>query len=558
MKKRFLLPVVLVAALALAACGKANNTTSTTQAASQEDNAATNDTQELKEVAVQVGSTPETMDPALNSANDAGNMLQHLVEGLLKVDKNSNTVPGLAESYEVSEDGLTYTFKLRSGLKWSDGSDLTAKDFVYSWKRVADPNTAAPYGQDVLGQVKGYKEASEGDLDALAVSAPDDNTFVVELANPVPFFDKIVAFSTLAPVQQATIEANADSWTLNPDTYITAGPYKMVEFSDGDRIVLAKNEYYYDKDSITFDRITYRLIEDPNAAYTAYDQGEVSMIKSVPSEEIPALKGTDEFFIDPLMGTYYISFNTQKAPFDNEDVRQALSLVIDRDYVANTVMQGTYLPANTIVGPGISDAAENSEFQKITEEKYTKGVSSGDYEADVAKAKELLAKAGYPNGEGFPTIEYTTNDQAYHKAVAEYLDNVWEEKLGINVDIAIKEWKVFTADRRAGNFDVCRQGWVMDWNDPSNILNLFVTGSGNNDGKISIPEYDELMQKSAVTINADERFEYLHQAEKVLIDKAALAPVAYYADFYLQRPELKDTYHTPYGYWIFMYGSLDK
>lgn len=558
MKKRFLLPVVLVAALALAACGKANNTTNTTQAASQEDNAATNDTQELKEVAVQVGSTPETMDPALNSANDAGNMLQHLVEGLLKVDKNSNTVPGLAESYEVSEDGLTYTFKLRSGLKWSDGSDLTAKDFVYSWKRVADPNTAAPYGQDVLGQVKGYKEASEGDLDALAVSAPDDNTFVVELANPVPFFDKIVAFSTLAPVQQATIEANADSWTLNPDTYITAGPYKMVEFSDGDRIVLAKNEYYYDKDSITFDRITYRLIEDPNAAYTAYNQGEVSMIKSVPSEEIPALKGTDEFFIDPLMGTYYISFNTQKAPFDNEDVRQALSLVIDRDYVANTVMQGTYLPANTIVGPGILDAAENSEFQKITEEKYTKGVGSGDYEADVAKAKELLAKAGYPNGKDFPKIEYSTNDASYHKAVAEYLQNVWEEKLGIKVDIAIKEWKVFTADRRAGNFDVCRQGWVMDWNDPSNILNLFVTGSGNNDGKISIPEYDELMQKSAVTINADERFEYLHQAEKVLIDKAALAPVAYYADFYLQRPELKDTYHTPYGYWIFMYGSLDK
>ena len=556
MKKRVLVPVALVAALALAACGKANTKTANdTKADTANEAAASGDT---KELAIQVGPTPETIDPALNSSNDGGNMLQHLAEGLLKVDKNGNTVPGLAESYEVSDDGLTYTFKLRKGLKWSDGSDLTAKDFVYSWKRVADPNTAAPYGQDVLGKVKGYEEAAGGNIDALAVSAPDDTTFVVELANPVPFFDKIAAFSTLVPVQEATIEANGDAWTLSPETNITAGPYKLAEFTDGDRIVLEKNENYWDKDSITFDKITYRLIEDPNAAYTAYNQGEVSMIKSVPSEEIPALKGTEEFHVDPLMGTYYLSFNTTKKPFDNEDVRMALSLVIDRDYVANTVMQGTYLPANKMIGPGVSDAAPDSSFEKVTEEKYTKGVGSGDYEADVAKAKELLAKAGYPDGQGFPTIEYSTNDQGYHKSVAEYLQNVWKEKLGINTDIAIKEWKVFTADRRAGNYDVARNGWVMDWNDPSNLLNLFVTGSGNNDGKISIPEYDELMEKAATTINVDERFDYLHKAEQLLLDHAALTPVAYYTDFYLQNTKLKDTWHSPYGYWFFMYGSFDK
>lgn len=556
MKKRFLVPVALVAALALAACGKANTKTANdTKADTANEAAASGDT---KELAIQVGPTPETIDPALNSSNDGGNMLQHLAEGLLKMDKNGNMIPGLAESYEVSDDGLTYTFKLRKGLKWSDGSDLTAKDFVYSWKRVADPNTAAPYGQDVLGKVKGYEEAAGGNIDALAVSAPDDTTFVVELANPVPFFDRIAAFSTLVPVQEATIEANGDAWTLSPETNVTAGPYKLAEFTDGDRIVLEKNENYWDKDSITFDKITYRLIEDPNAAYTAYKQGEVSMIKSVPSEEIPALKGTEEFHVDPNMGTYYLSFNTTKKPFDNEDVRKALALVIDRDYVANTVMQGTYLPANKIIGPGVSDAAPDSSFEKVTEEKYTKGVGSGDYEADVAQAKELLAKAGYPDGQGFPTIEYSTNDQGYHKSVAEYLQNVWKEKLGINTDIAIKEWKVFTADRRAGNYDVARNGWVMDWNDPSNFLNLFVTGSGNNDGKISIPEYDELMEKASTTTNADERFDYLHKAEQLLLDHAALTPVAYYTDFYLQSTKLKDTWHSPYGYWFFMYGSFDK
>lgn len=556
MKKRFLVPVALVAALALVACGKANTKTANdTKADTANEAAASGDT---KELAIQVGPTPETIDPALNSSNDGGNMLQHLAEGLLKMDKNGNMIPGLAESYEVSDDGLTYTFKLRKGLKWSDGSDLTAKDFVYSWKRVADPNTAAPYGQDVLGKVKGYEEAAGGNIDALAVSAPDDTTFVVELANPVPFFDRIAAFSTLVPVQEATIEANGDAWTLSPETNVTAGPYKLAEFTDGDRIVLEKNENYWDKDNITFDKITYRLIEDPNAAYTAYKQGEVSMIKSVPSEEIPALKGTEEFHVDPNMGTYYLSFNTTKKPFDNEDVRKALALVIDRDYVANTVMQGTYLPANKIIGPGVSDAAPDSSFEKVTEEKYTKGVGSGDYEADVAKAKELLAKAGYPDGQGFPTIEYSTNDQGYHKSVAEYLQNVWKEKLGINTDIAIKEWKVFTADRRAGNYDVARNGWVMDWNDPSNFLNLFVTGSGNNDGKISIPEYDELMEKASTTTNADERFDYLHKAEQLLLDHAALTPVAYYTDFYLQSTKLKDTWHSPYGYWFFMYGSFDK
>ena len=556
MKKRFLVPVALVAALALAACGKANTKTANdTKADTANEAAASGDT---KELAIQVGPTPETIDPALNSSNDGGNMLQHLAEGLLKMDKNGNMIPGLAESYEVSDDGLTYTFKLRKGLKWSDGSDLTAKDFVYSWKRVADPNTAAPYGQDVLGKVKGYEEAAGGNIDALAVSAPDDTTFVVELANPVPFFDRIAAFSTLVPVQEATIEANGDAWTLSPETNVTAGPYKLAEFTDGDRIVLEKNENYWDKDSITFDKITYRLIEDPNAAYTAYKQGEVSMIKSVPSEEIPALKGTEEFHVDPLMGIYYLSFHTAKKPFDNEDVRLALALVIDRDYVANTVMQGTYLPANKMIGPGVSDAAPDSSFEKVTEEKYTKGVGSGDYEADVAKAKELLAKAGYPDGQGFPTIEYSTNDQGYHKSVAEYLQNVWKEKLGINTDIAIKEWKVFTADRRAGNYDVARNGWVMDWNDPSNLLNLFVTGSGNNDGKISIPEYDELMEKASTTMNVDERFDYLHKAEQLLLDHAALTPVAYYTDFYLQSTKLKDTWHSPYGYWFFMYGSFDK
>lgn len=561
MKKRILIPMLVACGLSLAACGQkaATNESNTVAKEGTEDtNADVKNSGQLKEIAVQFGSTPETMDPALNSAADAGNTIIHAFEGLLKMDKDTNVIPGLAESYEVSEDGLVYTFKLREGLKWSDGTPLTANDFVYSWKRLVNPDTAAPYAFDTLGVVAGFEEATEGgNIDALKVSAPDDLTFVVELKNPVAYFDQVVTFTALVPVQEATVEANGETWALNPETYITSGPYKMVEYADGDRIVYEKNENYYDKDKITFDRITFRLIEDGNAAYTAYKQGEIALEKTVPSEEVPSLVGTDEFHVDPLMGTYYVSFNTTKAPLDNAKIRKALSLVIDRDYVANTIMQGTYFKANSVVGTGISDAKEGSLFMDVAKE-YTRGVNSDDYEADVLEAQALLAEAGYPNGEGLDTIEYSFNDSGYHKAVAEYLQSVWKEKLGVNVELAVKEWKVFQADRNNQNYDIARHGWILDWNDPSNILNLFVSTSGNNDGRVSIAAYDELMQKAANTIDKEERYKYMHEAEKILIDEAGVAPIAHYADFYLMNSNLKNVWHSPYGYFYLMYGSVEE
>ncbi len=505
---------------------------------------------------VQVGPSPETIDPALNSAVDGANMILHAFEGLLKFDQDNNVVPGVAESYEMSEDGLTWTFKLRDGLKWSDGSDLTAEDFVYSWKRVVDPMTAAPYAYDLLNYVKGFDEASEGDLDALAVSAPDPQTFVVELSNPCIFFDKICAFAVLVPVQQATVEANGESWTIDPETYVTNGPYYMTEFTDGSQIVFQKNPNYWDAENITFDQIVWHLIEDANAAYSAYQNGDLNMIKDVPTEEIPSLEGSDEFYIEPIMGTYYISFNCNVEPFDNSQVREALSLAIDREYVAGTIMQGTYTPAKNFVGPGVSDAAEGSSYEEVTTATYGDHFDIGNYDADFEKAKELLAEAGYPDGEGFPEIKYLTNDAGYHKAVAEYLQSAWGE-LGITMTIDIQEWKTVTADRRAGNFDVARNGWVYDWDDPSNMINLLETSNGNNDGKYSSEEFDALVDAARNSTDVAEHYDLLHQAEQAMLNDAACAPVAYYNDFYLQNTNLKGTWHSPYGYWYFMYGYFE-
>ena len=505
---------------------------------------------------VQVGPSPETIDPALNSAVDGANMIIHAFEGLLKFDRNNNIVAGLAEKWNQSADGLTWTFTLRKGLKWSDGTPLTAEDFVYSWKRVADPATAAPYGYDLLNLVVGYDEASAGNLDALGVEAPDANTFVVHLENPCIYFDKIAAFAVLVPVQKAAIEAAGDSWSINPKTYITSGPYYMTEFTDGSQIVFQKNPNYWDAANITFDQIVWHLIEDANTSYNAYNQDTLQMIKDVPTEEIPSLRGSDEFFLEPIMGTYYVTFNTQKAPFNNNKVREALSLAIDRGHVATTIMQGTYSPAKNFVGPGVSDAAKNSSFENVTKSNYGDHFNTSNYEADLAKAKALLAEAGYPDGKGLPAIEYLTNDSGYHKAVAEYLQAAWGE-LGVKLTVNIQEWKTFTADRRAGNFDVARNGWVYDWDDPSNMINLMETGNGNNDGKYSSKEFDRYVDLARKATDVASHYDYLHKAEQVLLNDAAMAPIAYYNDFWLQKTNLKNTWHSPYGYWYFMYGSLE-
>ena len=330
----------------------------------------------------------------------------------------------------------------------------------------------------------------------------------------------------------------------------------MTEFTDGAQIVFEKNPNYWDADRVTFDRITWHLIEDANAAYSAYQNGDLAMIKDVPTEEIPSLDGSDEFFIDPIMGTYYISFNCEKAPFDNPKVREALSLAIDRKHVAETTMQGTYSPATNFVGPGISDAEPGSSFEEVTREKYGDFFDVDNYDANLEKAKQLMEEAGYPGGEGFPEVKYLTNDAGYHKAVAEYLQSAWGE-LGVKLTIDIQEWKTVTADRRSGNFDIARNGWVYDWDDPSNMINLLETDNGNNDGKYSSAAFDSLVDKARKTTDVAEHYDFLHQAEQESLKDSAMAPVAYYNDFWLQNTNLKGTWHSPYGYWYFMYGYFE-
>lgn len=544
------------AALGLAACGGSKSGSTATSGSASSAAGSSTGSVNTAGFTVQYGSNPETLDPALNSAIDASNTIITIFEPLLLINENNEVIGGQAESWEASEDGLTWTFTMRDGLKWSDGTDLTAKDFEYSFKRMANPDTAAPYAETCLGMIDGFDAAQAGDTDALNVKASDDGkTLTIVLSYPCSYFDKMAAFAAMSPVQQATVEANGDSWCTSADTFVSNGPYMITDWTPSERIVLSKNPNYvggWDSSKIVSDTITLLLLEDSSASFAAYNSGEAVLIKDVPTDEIPSLTKAEDggdFYVDTILGTYYVSLNLQRDAFQDAKVRKALSLAIDRDYVANTIMQGTYSTADSIVGPGIVD--ENGYFHDNGNAPYI----SADYEANLAEAKKLLEEAGYPNGEGYPTIEYSTNDAGYHVPLAEYLQQAWGD-LGITLTINKMEWSSFTPARRAGEYDVARNGWVMDYNDPSNMLDLFCTSNGNNDGKYSNPDFDAAIEGSKVADSA-EHFAQLHKAEDILMEDTGCLPIAYYNDYWLQSPALKGTWHSPYGYWYLQYGYIE-
>ena len=560
MKKRFIVAALAIAgAMALSGCGGSKSGGEGTKSGDTTQTAAGK-----KILTIQLGPDVESIDPALNSAVDGANYILFAFDNLLKMDKDGKVVPGLAEKYEVSDDQLTWTFHLRDGLKWSDGSALTADDFVYSWQRLVDPNVAAPYAQTVLGMVEGYDDAigrpdADGnttvdpDPTKLKVEAPDEKTLIVHMAKPTPYFDKLAAFVSLSPVKKDVVEANPDGWSIDPKTYISTGPFKLTGWEPGSYLMFEKNENYWDADSIKLDGIKCLLMQDQNATFSAYESGDALMIKDVPTQEITTLKERSDFHIDPILGTYYLDLNTTLDEFKDPKVREALSLALDRKYISETITSGTYTPASGFVSEGVTDWNGTAWQDNITDKSAY--INIDDHAGNLAKAKELLKEAGYENGVGLPEMVYSTNDASYHKKIAEYLQQAWGE-LGLKVQVNIVEWKSFTPQRRSGNYQIARDGWVMDYNDPSNILELALTGNGNNNAKYSNPEFDALMGKAATEKDPQTRFGYLHQAEDFIMKDTAMVPLLYYNDFYLQSDKITGSWHSPDGFWHFEYADI--
>ena len=508
-----------------------------------------------------IASEPQTIDPALNSAVDGAIMCNHMFEGLAKWvndgEGNAVTAPGQAESWEKAEneDGtVTYTVKLRDGIKWSDGQAVTAGDFVYAWQRLANPETAADYCY-MIDMVKGYDAVADGSADpsTLGITAVDDQTLQIDLTYDCPYFEEIMAFPATFPVRQDMVESS-DNWTFDPSTYIGHGPYKMTEWSHNAYISMEKNENYYDYENLGPDTIKFTLLDDNNAMLKGYNNGELDFIENLPVDEIPTYLASGELEIGDYLGTYYVCFQTQKAPFDDPRVRKAFSLAIDRTYIVNQVTQSGQVEAGGFVPSGVYDAdgADGDDFRTVGGDYYKP--TDADYEANCDEARQLLADAGYPNGEGFPVVEYLYNTSDAHKAVAEALQFMWEEELGVKVTLNNQEWAAFLQTRKDGDYSIARNGWIADYNDPISFLDMWMTGGGNNDAQYANDDYDALIKQAKTTTDNAERMDLLHQAEDKLIgEDSVLAPLYFYTQKYMLADGIEGMYYCPLGYFFFGY-----
>ena len=546
MKKLALLMAIAMVVMSLAACG--GSTASSSSAPSSD--AGSTPAPAANELSVCVGPDPDTIDPALNSAVDGATLIIHGFEGLYTLDQSGTPVPGQAESVDVSEDGKTYTFHLRDGLKWSDGTPITTEDFVWSWKRAVDPTTASDYAY-MFECIEGYDKASAGELDALAVKAIDEKTLEVKLIAATPYFLELTAFPTFSPVQKATVDANGEKWALSPETYIGNGPYKMTEWVKGSHMTYVKNENYWNVEALGPDTIKFALIEDDVAQLSAFQNGTILFADAMPNDEIDAWKEKAEFHLNGQLGTYYVSYQTQKAPLDNPKVRQALTLAIDREWIVTNIGKSGQQPAGAFVPTGLTDADPTKEFRTVGGDYY----DPMDYEGNLEKAKALLAEAGYPEGKGLPTIEYLYNEGTGHQQIGEALQNMWS-KLGVNVELVSQEWATFLNTRKNGEYNIARNGWLGDYNDPISFLDMWITGGGNNDAQWSNAKYDELIAKIKASSDREERMKLMHEAEDIIFEEWMLCPIYYYVDLYLQAQNLEGVWASPLGYKYFMFASV--
>ena len=485
-----------------------------------------------------LASDPKTLDPGLNGASDGGDVINNTHEGLVR-EQQGKVIPGMAESWELSDGGSTVTFSIRKNAKWSDGSPLTADDFVYSWKRAMDPATASEYSwlwqyTNVVGAYDAVQ--GEGSLEDVGIRAVDDSTLEVKLITPTNYFVSLMSFYHFAPVKRSAVEAGPEgAWAKDAELYVSNGPFVLTAYAIGDGLTLEKNKHYWNARNVKLDRLEVKFIEDTATAYTAYQSGDFDYIhaNSVPSSEIPKLVAeSPEFYIFPLLGTYYYIFNLDLELWRDERVRRALTLAIDREQITEVLSRGN-VPAAGFVPPGFPDHQGRDFFE--TAGTYGIPTDAGG----VAEAQRLLAEAGYPGGEGFPEFVMMYNTAEGHKLVAEMMQEMFKTNLGITTTLENQEWAVFQDTRREGDFELARGGWLTDFLDPMGLLAIFKTGNTYNDPSYSNEEYDALMARANETVGA-EHFEALYAAQDILMTELPIIPVYHYVDFMLSTPQVKN------------------
>lgn len=566
MKKKLslVLALGLVCSTVLTGCGGGNaetqpqtiaapTTEAATEAATTEAAQAETEANGAQEMVFVLSNEPDGIDPGVTNNSFASTFLVNCFEGLVTYDATGTVVPGNAESWDISEDGTVYTFHLRDGLKWSDGTDLTAEDYVYALQRVLNPETAGQYVDIVTAYVKNAKEyyAGEATAEELGVKAVDPQTLEITLIQPTSFFIDLLTMWVFDPVQKATIEANGDQWTASPETYVCNGPFKITEMNMGESMVLEKNENYWDAENVTMEKVTLRYILDTSTALTAYESGEVDGIRNIPSSDYARLKAENAGIQSvPNYGTVYYDINCEKEPYNNPLVRKALNLAVDRQAIIDNVVQVDATPAYNFLAPGyVVDGTD------ITEGRSDRGLSPN---ADPEAAKAALAEAGYPDGEGFPTLQLSYYSDDTVKKVVEAMAEMLETNLGIEVEITSNDWAIFYENVQKGNYEVAAMGWSADYTHPMSFLPLLVTDDANNNSFYSNPEYDAMVEQIKAETDPAKAVELIKQAEDLVMEEYPFINLYYKANNFLMKDYVKGYYMLSNGNLCFKNASISK
>lgn len=474
---------------------------------------------------------PEDLDPHLVQGLPEYRILLALFEGLVNPDPvDLHPVPGVAKSWDISEDGRTYTFHLRDDAKWSNGDPVTAEDFVFSFQRILTRNLGAPYADRFYALIGGedYHKGVIDDFSKVGVKAIDDHTLQLQLQKPLPYFLRMITFMSWFPVHKDTIlkhgkiDQRGTGWTRSGNL-VSNGPFKLKDWSIGSELIVDKNPYYWDANNVRLKEIHFHPIEDHNTEERAFRTGRLHVTETLPLPKVASYKGSPFLFASPYFSAYTYAFDVNKSPTNDVRVRHAMSLALDRKAIVENVTKRGEDPAFSLVPPGAAGY-----------------VSTAKLEENVQRAKQLLTEAGYPNGEGFPKITLLYNTSDAHRSIAEALQHMWAKNLNINVELVNQEWKVFLRERGGSGYNLYRLGWIGDYLDPNAFLEIFTSNSGNNMTGWKNPEFDNYVLQANSTLDQEKRFDYFDKAENLLMKELPVLPIYFYVTLYLVQPSVKN------------------
>ncbi|MBY8912493.1 peptide ABC transporter substrate-binding protein [Bacillus sp. YC2] len=545
MKKRWsIVGLMLIFSLVLSACGGFSGGSG---------GGGKNDTKGQTSLHINIKTEPFSLHPGLANDSVSGGVIRQTFEGLTRVNSKGEPEEGMASKIETSKDGKTYTFTIRDGAKWSNGDPVTAQDFEYAWKWALDPNNESQYAYQ-LYYIKGAEAANtgKGKIDDVGVKAVNDKTLKVELNNPTPYFLQLTSFYTYMPINKKIAEKHKN-WNTNAgENYVSNGPFKMTAWKHSGSIDLVKNDEYWDKDSVKLKKINMVMINNNNTELKKFQAGELDWagmpLGQLPTESLPTLKKDGSLNVKPIAGVYWYKFNTEAKPLNNVNIRKALTYALDRASIVKNVTQGEQIPAMAAVPPSMKGFKDN-----------TKGYFKDN---DVKTAKEFLDKGlkelGVKKASDLPAIKLSFNTDEAHAKIAQAVQEMWKKNLGVNVELDNSEWNVYIDKLHSQDYQIGRMGWLGDFNDPINFLELFRDKEGgNNDTGWEDPEFKKLLNQSQLETDPDKRIEELKKAEKIFLDAMPVAPVYFYTDTWVQDKNLKNVIVTGTGDVYFRNASFE-